>query len=137
MGTAEVGTLRWDRRQARWQRWSGRRWLEALYSRDPEALQSPQDPRSGAAVPGDRRAALLEQARADQVLAGATVVEVAPLSVTLARRQPVSHTTHLLLTLVTAGAWGFVWLVMVLDRKEARSRLEVDPQGHVWLVESA
>ena len=47
-------------------------------------------------------------------------------------RRPVSHLVHGLLTFLTAGLWGFVWLAMAVSRREDRVLLEVDDWGNVW-----
>jgi hypothetical protein len=32
------------------------------------------------------------------------------------RRKPIRHVLHLVLTILTGGLWGLVWLVLVLRR---------------------
>lgn len=39
---------------------------------------------------------------------------------------------HALMTLVTGGLWGVVWLAVALGRREDRVRFEVDHWGNVW-----
>ena len=72
-----------------------------------------------------------------ELLAGATVVRQGGLSAVLERRRPVSHGLHLLMTLLTAGGWGVVWIVMAATRKSDRTRLTVDGGGHVWADEGS
>ena len=53
---------------------------------------------------------------------------------TLAHPRRVTHLGHFLLTLLTVGLWGFVWLAVILTRGEDRTRYEVDPWGNIWPV---
>ena len=46
----------------------------------------------------------------------------------------VTHLGHFILTLLTGGLWGFVWLAVILSRGEDRVRYEVDPWGNIWPV---
>ena len=135
MTRAEVGQLRWHARSGCWQRWSGRRWSEALYSRDPASLQDPRDLRDAPGLDEDRRSRLLAQARDEQVLHGGSVVDARPLSVTMSWPEPVDHLAHLVGALLTGGLWAIAWAARVHRPRERRARLEVDEWGHVWSVE--
>lgn len=66
---------------------------------------------------------------------GAEVRISAPYAVMLLRRRPVSHGLHAVLTLLTAGVWALVWLIMAVARTEEIAGYEVDRWGHVWLRE--
>jgi hypothetical protein len=126
-----VGDLRWDGRV--WRRWSGRRWARAAYSLHPERLlrSTPFDEQPPVDMPARARALAL--AVEDQVASNAaSVVFDGPSGTVLAFRRPVSHLLHALLTLLTAGLWGIVWVAMMLSRHEDRVRLEVDAWGNVW-----
>ena len=126
-----VGDLRWDGRV--WQRWSGRRWSRAAYSLHPERLLRPTSFDEDPAIDRPGQARALALAVEHQVATnGASVVHDGPSGVVLAYRRPVSHVAHALLTLLTAGLWGIVWIVMALSRAEDRVLLEVDRWGNVW-----
>lgn len=45
-------------------------------------------------------------------------------------RRP-SHVLHLILTIVTAGLWGLVWIGVALTNKERSFVVAVDAQGNV------
>jgi hypothetical protein len=126
-----LGDYRWHRRS--WRRWSGRDWARAAYSAYPNRLDKARQWRTYPELPEDKRARLLERAVDIEVLGGATVVNRSDRGVTLAYLRPVSHVLHLVLTLLT-GVWGFVWLAMILSRREDRVRLEVDSWGNIWPV---
>jgi hypothetical protein len=127
-----VGAYRWHR--SSWRRWTGRQWAEATYSAFPKRLHRPQDWASYPELPVLRRERLLEAAVDQEVLAGARVVHRGADGVTLAYQRTVTHLGHLVLTVLTGGLWGFVWLAVVLNRKESRVRYEVDPWGNIWPV---
>ena len=127
-----VGTYRWHRRG--WRRWSGRQWAPATYSAFPERLDRQREWATYPELPRHRRERLLEHAVDLEVLSGARVVHRSPAGVTLAYPRRVTHLGHLILTLLTAGLWGFVWLAVTLTRQERRVRLEIDPWGNIWPV---
>jgi len=129
-----VGTYRWHRHS--WRRWSGRQWAHATYSAFPKRLSRPRDWATYPALPEPRRERLLELAVDLEVLSGGRVVNRSRDGVTLAYQRTVTHLGHLVLTLITGGLWGFVWLAVILNRKESRVRLEVDPWGNIWPVAS-
>jgi len=127
-----VGTYRWHRRS--WRRWSGRQWAEATYSAFPKRLGRPQEWATYPELPEPRRERLLELAVDQEVLAGGRIVHRGADGVTLAYQRTATHLGHFVLTVLTAGLWGFVWLAVVLARKENRVRYEVDPWGNIWPV---
>ena len=127
-----VGTYRWHRRS--WRRWSGRQWAEATYSAFPKRLGRPQEWATYPELPEPRRERLLELAVDQEVLAGGRIVHRGADGVTLAYQRTATHLGHFVLTVLTAGLWGFVWLAVVLARKENRVRYECDPWGNIWPV---
>ena len=130
--TPEVGDYRWHRRS--WRRWSGRDWAPATYSAFPERLAEPRDWATYPELPATKRERLLDIAVDIEVLSGATVLQRNDRGVIVAQRRRVSHAGHAILTLLTGGLWGIVWIALVLDRKEDRVRYEVDPWGNIWPV---
>jgi hypothetical protein len=134
-GLPAVGTYRWHR--SSWRRWTGRQWAEATYSAFPKRLHRRQDWETYPELSVPRRERLLELAVDREVLAGARVVDRGAEGVTLAYQRTVTHLGHLVLTVLTGGLWGFVWLAVALNRKESRVRYEVDPWGNIWPVSAA
>lgn len=131
MPTQAIGEERYAR-QGRWERWSGRGWAPASYAATPERLRDPAGYRAGAPLPEPERAALLRDAVRAEVLDGATVLDAGEVQAVLARHRPVSHTAHLVATVLTLGGWALVWLVCAVARREERYRLDVDAWGNVW-----
>ena len=130
---AETGDLGWNGKS--WRRWSGRRWARAVNSLQLDLLLCEPGPETWPKLPSDRLARGLDLAVERQVSTfAATVDHHGPNGVVLSYKRPVSHGAHLFGTLVTGGLWAIVWIVMAVDRKYDRVRLEIDSWGHVWAV---
>jgi len=127
-----VGTMQWKR--DRWRRWGGRRWANATYSVQPERLRSSVPFEREPELSAEARERILARAVDAEVLAGATVLHQAEGAVILGYPRRINHLGHFLLTLLTGGLWGFVWLVLALSRTQDRIRLDVDQWGNVWPV---
>jgi hypothetical protein len=127
-----IGTYRWHRGE--WRRWSGRRWAKPSFALHPERVKDPRPFDSYPELPQDKRDRLLEIAVDTEVLGGGTVVHRSSRGVTMAYPGRVNHAGHLLLTIVTFGVWGVVWIAMILARGEHRVRYDVDPWGTIWPV---
>lgn len=78
-----------------------------------------------------QRQASLAQAVARSVAGGARVESHAPYQAIVVTGNKVNHTLHLILTLVTCGGWGLVWIALALIVKEKRTVLTIDPYGNV------
>jgi hypothetical protein len=79
----------------------------------------------------EQRQALLAQTIASQVAGGARVESQGPFSAILVRGKPVNNVLQLILTLITAGIWLFVWIPLLLLGGEKRSQVGVDEFGNV------
>ncbi|CUR54729.1 hypothetical protein NOCA2210079 [metagenome] len=132
MSSTSVGTMKWQR--DRWRRWSGLRWASATHSIHPERLRSRIPLEQDVPISGDQRERILAKAVDDEVLGGARVVHRSGQGVILGYQRKINHLGHFLMTLVTGGLWGFVWVALVATRKEERVRLDVDAWGNVWPV---
>jgi hypothetical protein len=53
------------------------------------------------------------------------------LSAVLVFGKPVNHVLHLLATVLTAGIWGFVWIVLALTGGERRELIRIDEAGNI------
>lgn len=127
-----LGELRWDGKV--WRRWNGRRWAKALYSPRPVRLLDSTPLDRDDIVDRAQREHLLAQAVEEAVADGGRVVHVGPRGTVIGQRRSISHVMHAILTLVTGGFWGIVWIVVCLARTEDRYRMETDDWGHVWAV---
>ena len=107
-----------------------------MYSAYPKRLERRRDWATYPELPESKRERLLELAVDIEVLAGATVVNRSDRGVTLAHPRRITHFGHFLLTLLTGGLWGFVWLALVVTRGVDHTRYEIDPWGNIWPVAS-
>jgi hypothetical protein len=74
--------------------------------------------------------ALLAQTIHAQVVQGARVESQSDFQAVLVTGAKVNHTLHLILTLVTCGLWGIVWIVLFATGGEKRSIASVDEFGN-------
>jgi hypothetical protein len=82
-------------------------------------------------VTREDREAALSMAVASHVGVGWRVEVQTATSATVVSGSKPNHVLHLILTLVTCGAWGFVWMGVALLQKEKRLTLTVDEWGRV------
>jgi hypothetical protein len=116
-----------------WLRWSGRRWARAAYSLHPEQLLSSRRIDEHPSIDVERGRRALARAVQDQVASnGASVVHDGPSGVILGYQRHVSHVFHAVLTVLTLGAWGVVWLALARRRHQDLVRFDIDPWGNVW-----
>jgi len=82
-------------------------------------------------LPLDHRRALLGQAIAQWVHAGARVESQSDTQAVMVTGKQPNHVLHLLLTIFTALLWAPVWIIVSIVSKERRTVLTVDPWGNV------
>ncbi|GEM_PF-1919838 len=58
-----------------------------------------------------------------------TVISRMDNSIVMGRKKKVSHLWHLLLSIISAGLWVIIWIIMVIARKEERRIVEVADDG--------
>jgi hypothetical protein len=78
----------------------------------------------------DRRSAL-ERAVTVELTRGGRLESQTNYNAVVLHGNKVNHILHLILSLLTAGLWLFVWLVLVLTNKQQRVVLSVDEAGGV------
>jgi hypothetical protein len=98
----------------------------------PERLPGKQPPPNPehAASDADRREAL-NQAVGKQVRKGWRVENQTEFSASIAKGKRPNHVLHLILTIVTAGLWAIVWIILAITKHEDRRFLQVDAYGRV------
>lgn len=77
------------------------------------------------------RRARFEEAVQAAVVQGWAVESRSDYQAVLVRGQRVNHILHLILTLLTLGFWGIVWIILALAGGQERQVLTVDPAGAV------
>lgn len=99
----------------------------------PERLKDPTPLHQDADIDVVRRERALALAVEDQVTDnGATVVLDSPRGAVLSYRPRVAHLFHAVATLLTAGLWAVVWILVTLSSRDRRVRFEADRWGNVW-----
>lgn len=73
----------------------------------------------------------LAQAVAREVAAGYRVESQTDVNAVLVKGKGTNHVLHLILTLITFGMWGVVWIIMYFINQEKRIILTVDEYGQV------
>jgi hypothetical protein len=96
----------------------------AFPTSDPPAAS--QTPRKSA----DERKEILGRAIHTQVAQGARVESQGDYQAILVKGHRPNHMLHLVLTIVTLGVWGFVWLGVIAFGGEKRMSASVDDWGN-------
>lgn len=78
----------------------------------------------------DQRKEILARLVTGQVADGARVESQSDYQAVLVRGHRLNNTLHLILTVVTFGLWGLVWLAVALIGGEKRSVASVDEWGN-------
>jgi hypothetical protein len=78
----------------------------------------------------DERKEILGRAIHTQVAQGARVESQGDYQAILVKGHRPNHMLHLVLTIVTVGLWGFVWLGMIAFGGEKRMSASVDDWGN-------
>lgn len=66
-----------------------------------------------------------------EVAAGYRVESQTDESAVMVKGKGTNHVLHLILTIITCGLWGLVWIIMYFVAKERRMMLNVDSYGNV------
>lgn len=75
--------------------------------------------------------AALDRAVATELASGAELESQAGTNAVLLKGKKVNHVLHAILSLITAGFWLIVWLLLVLTNKRKRIVLSVNERGEV------
>jgi hypothetical protein len=79
----------------------------------------------------EERRAALEEFVAARMAEGWRVESRSEFSVTMVRGKRINHILHLLLTIITAGLWVIVWILLALGGGEKHGIVTVDEDGVV------
>jgi hypothetical protein len=79
----------------------------------------------------DERKSVLARTVANEVRNGWRIESQADYDAYLVKGQRTSHVLHLILTILTVGLWGIVWIVMVYLNRDQRETINVDEWGNV------
>jgi hypothetical protein len=65
------------------------------------------------------------------IASGGRVQSQSSYNAVIVRGQQVNHGLHLILTLLTAGLWSIVWIIIAVSGGEKRQMIMVDDFGNV------
>jgi Protein of unknown function (DUF2510) len=82
----------------------------------------------------EERTDLLERQIRTETAKGWRLESSSRYTATLVKGKPVNHVLHLILTIVTVGLWGIVWIILALGGGERRTQIAVDEYGNVVLT---
>ena len=83
------------------------------------------------ALSSDARQSILDRRLLEAVSHGGEITSRSDFSAVVRYGRPVNHVLHLLLSLVTAGLWLFVWLALVLTNNRRVVYVVVDEFGGI------
>ena len=89
-----------------------------------DAINTPQ-------LTDSARIALLDAEMAEWIREGWRVESRSSFQAVMVSGRRVNHLLHLVISLVTAGLWIFIWIVLVLTGGENRELLLVDAYGQI------
>jgi len=78
----------------------------------------------------EERKELLARAVANEIRQGWRVESQTDYQAVIVRGQRPNHMLHLILTLVTLGLWGLVWIAVVALGGEKRGVIDIDAYGN-------
>ena len=100
-------------------------------------MGTPENPGAEVTVPGgasrksdDERKQLLARQIQTAAATGGRVESQSDFQAIVVRGKPVNHVLHLIVTLVTIGIWGIVWIALALTGGEKREMVLVDEWGN-------
>jgi hypothetical protein len=79
----------------------------------------------------EERKEMLARTVSGQVAGGARVESQSDFQAVVVKGKSVNHVLHLILSLVTLGAWAIVWIALAIFGGEKRSMVTVDEYGNV------
>jgi len=102
----------------------------------------PTEPSGQAAAPdtsspaksAEERKAILDRGLSQAATRGWRIENRSDFQATIAKGKPVHHLLHLILTLVTLGAWAIVWILVAIFGGEKRQLVTVDDFGNITEV---
>ena len=82
----------------------------------------------------DERKAALALAISQQVALGMRVESQSDFQAIVVKGKPVNHILHGILTAVTLGMWGIVWLILFVTGGQKRTIINVDEYGNALIT---
>ena len=100
-------------------------------SASPPAPTATPAPAEDLAKSADERKSSLDRTLADRGAQGWRIENRSYFQATFASGNRINHVLHLILTIVTAGLWGIVWIIFAITGGIKRHLITVDEYGNV------
>jgi hypothetical protein len=97
----------------------------------PETTPAPTPPTEDLTRSADERKATLDRTLADRGAQGWRIENRSDFQATIATGNKINHVLHLILTILTAGLWGIVWIILAITGGIKRHLVTVDEYGNV------
>jgi hypothetical protein len=117
VGASTTGSLVSEKREA---------WTEA---HKPEAPT--QEVAGTLTKSADERKAALDRTLASRGAQGWRIENRSDFQATIATGKPVHHVLHLILTILTAGLWAIVWIIVAITGGIKRHLITIDEYGNI------
>ena len=93
-------------------------------------IDSPISEEPSSRKTSEERRVILARTLQSQIVQGGRIESQSDFQAVVVTGQRINHVLHLILTLVTFGLWGIVWIVMAFIGGEKRSVVSVDEFGN-------
>ena len=90
----------------------------------------PEQPEASSRKTNEERKELLARTLQGQLAQGSRIESQSDFQAVVVKGKPLNNTLHLILTLVTLGTWGIVWIALAIFGGEKRSMVTVDEYGN-------
>jgi hypothetical protein len=97
---------------------------------EPAAQAAPPDT-STPAKSADERKANLDRRLSQDASQGWRIENRSDFQATIAKGKPIHHILHLILTILTAGAWAIVWILLAIFGGVKRRLITIDEFGNI------
>src|SRR4051794_9962148 len=94
------------------------------------SIPAPADAIQSSRKSSEQRKELLARTVSTQVANGARIESQSDHQAVVLKGKGVNHVLHLILTLVTLGTWGIVWIALAAFGGEKRAMVTVDEYGN-------
>jgi len=103
---------------------------EAAATEPPEQAPTTKEVTGELKKSADERKAILDQRLANAGAQGWRIENRSDYQATIAKGKPVHHLLHLFLTVITAGLWAIVWIILAITGGVKRHLLTIDEYGN-------
>jgi hypothetical protein len=105
--------------------------VEASGTNEPPSEARATTPAASIHQTAEQRKATLDRTLQLQGAQGWRIETRSDFQATIAKGNRINNTLHLILTIITAGLWGIVWIILALFGGIKRRMITVDEYGNI------